>query len=63
MKWMGGIMSPADAAELSKGIKTLNVGMEAQRNYQRLRSSIFAKFFHATFNTFWVSCSTNFSTV
>jgi methionine-gamma-lyase len=28
MKWMGGIMSPADAAELSKGIKTLGVRMD-----------------------------------
>ena len=28
MKWMGGIMSPADAAALSKGIKTLGVRMD-----------------------------------
>ncbi len=28
MKWIGGIMSPADATELSKGIKTLGVRMD-----------------------------------
>ena len=28
MKWMGGIMSPADAATLSKGIQTLGVRMD-----------------------------------
>lgn len=28
LKWMGGIMSPADAAELSKGIKTLGIRMD-----------------------------------
>lgn len=28
MKWIGGIMSPADATELSKGIKTLGIRMD-----------------------------------